>query len=189
VGDWFQTIADVDVTPDEAEPLAAAVLAWLVESGIVLVKATDCVLSGQGHAPGPRYATAVTEADPRLPALRTNGVELITGRSVFFSMGAEHVTCPHCGLLTVLTDERGHPNDAWQALSDAIEVWFDVGHGRYRCPGCEHLVGLNEWTWSPPWAFGYLSIKFWNWPDLDPTFLSEVSQRLGHRTVHPYGKM
>jgi len=169
VGDWFQTIADVEASSDEAEPLAAAALAWLVETGIVLAEATDCVLSGRGHAPGPRYATAVTEADPGLLALRTNGVEAITGRSVFYSMGAEDVTCPHCRQVTVLNDDRGHPNDAWQALSDTIDAWFDGGRGEHPCPRCGHLVGLNEWTWSPPWGFGHLGIKFWNWPRSDHT--------------------
>lgn len=189
MGDWFQTIADVEATPNEAERLVAAVLAWLVESGIVLAETTDCALSDLGHAPGPRYATAVVEADPGLLTSRTNGVEFITGRTVFYSMGAEHVMCPHCGQLAALTDERGNPNDAWHALSDTIGVWFDGGRGEHPCPGCGHLVGLNEWTWSPPWGFGHLGITFWNWPQLNPSFLSEVSQRLGHRTVHPCGKM
>jgi hypothetical protein len=80
------------------------------------------------------------EADPGLRALRANGVEVITGRSVFYSMGADHVTCPHCGQVTVVVGDRGHPNDAWQALSGAIDAWFDGGRGEHPCPGCEHLV-------------------------------------------------
>jgi predicted RNA-binding Zn-ribbon protein involved in translation (DUF1610 family) len=183
MSEWFQTIADVEATADEAEGLAAATLAWLVETGIVVAEETDCVLGRAGHAPGPRYAAAVTETYPGLLTLHTNGVEVITGQTVFFSMGADDVTCPHCGQVTNLE------GDAWQALSDTIGVWYDGGTGEHPCPGCGKAVGLNDWTWSPPWGFGYFGLKFWNWPELSPRFLAEVSQRLGHRTVHPEGKM
>jgi hypothetical protein len=189
VGEWFETIADVEATDEEAEGLAAATLAWLMDTGIVLAETTDCVLGDVGYPPGPRYATAVTEADPRLPTLRTNGVEVITGRTVFYSMGADQVTCPRCYQVTVLTDDRGQPNQTWHELSDTIGTWFEGGGADYQCPNCGHLVGLNDWTWSPAWGFGHLGIKFWNWPRLSPHFLAEVSQRLGHRTVHPCGKM
>jgi hypothetical protein len=46
-------------------------------------------LSGLAHGPGPQYATAVTEADPGLLSLRTNGVQVITGRTVFHSSEVE----------------------------------------------------------------------------------------------------
>jgi DNA-directed RNA polymerase subunit RPC12/RpoP len=189
VGDWFQVIADVDATADEAEALGAATLAWLVDTGVVLGEATDCVLANVGYPPGPRYATAVTEVDPRLLTLRTNGVEVITGRTVFYSMGADHVTCPHCRHVIVLADDRADSIDPWRELSAIIEAWRDGDTGDYRCPTCRRVVGLNDWTWSPPWAFGYVGFKFWNWPQLTPNFLADVSTRLGHRTVHPHGKM
>jgi hypothetical protein len=189
VGDWFETIADVEAAADEADGLAAATLAWLVNTGVVLAEPTTCVLSGLAHAPGPQYATAVTEADPGLLSLRTNGVQVITGRTVFFSMGADRVTCPACGHSTELSDQGGQPNHAWHELSETIGVWFDGGTGTHACLNCGNLVDLNDWTWSPPWGFGYLGITFWNWPPLAPHFLAEVSRRLGHRTVHPSGKM
>jgi predicted RNA-binding Zn-ribbon protein involved in translation (DUF1610 family) len=185
VSEWFQTIADVEATAEEAEGLAAAALAWLVESGIVVAEETDCTLDGPGHAPGPNYATAVTHPDPNFLTLHENGLSVVTGQTVFFSMGADEVTCPQCGQVTPLE----HDDDAWQALADTIGVWYDGGSGDHPCPACGKAVGLNEWTWSPPWGFGYLGLKFWNWPELSPQFLAEVSRRLGHRTVHPCGKM
>jgi hypothetical protein len=189
VGDWFQTIADVEATSDDAEGLAAATLAWLTESGIVIGEATDCVLAGLGHAPGPRYTTAVTQAEPVLLRLRTNGVAFDTGRTVHFSMGADKVTCPYCRHTIALTDEHGDPNDAWQDLSDTIGIWYDGGSGERPCPNCARAVDLNDWTWSPPWGFGNLGITFWNWPQLSPQFLAEMTTRLGHRTVYTYGKL
>jgi endogenous inhibitor of DNA gyrase (YacG/DUF329 family) len=189
MGEWFQTIADVEATPDAAEDLAAATLAWLIASGIVVAEETDCALSGLAHAPGPRYLTAVVEADPSLFTLRTNGVQFDTGRAVHYSMGADEVTCPRCQHTVALTDERGAPNDAWQDLADTIDVWYSGGTGERPCPHCGYAVGLNDWTWSPPWGFGYLGITFWNWPPLHPRFLAGIGERLGHRTVHPYGKV
>ncbi len=189
MGDWFQTIADVQATPDEADQLATTTLAWLIDAGIVLTEPTDCVLSGLGHPLGPHYTAAVTEDSPHLLTLHTNGVEVITGRTVFYSMGADHAACPVCGHITELTDQGIQPNDAWHELSDTIGDWFEGGSGLHACPNCRNLVELNNWTWSPPWGFGHLGITFWNWPPLSPRFLADVTQRLGHRTVHPSGKM
>ena len=47
----------------------------------------------------------------------------------------------------------------------------------------------NDWAWSPPWGFGHLGIKFWNWPLLTGEFRAEVADLLGHRTVYPRGKV
>jgi hypothetical protein len=183
MGEYYETIADVEATEAEAESLAATTLAWLVETGFVLAGPTDCVLSEAGYPPGPRYATAVVEDDPRLLRLRTNGVAIITGRTVFYSMGSGEVSCPHCRHVMALT------GDAWDELSDTIGIWFDGGDGGHPCPSCDRVVDLNDWAWSPPWGFGYFGLKFWNWPPLSPRFLAEVSERLGHRIVTPRGKV
>jgi hypothetical protein len=177
MGDWFQTIADVDASPDDAEDLAAATLAWLTENGIVIAAATDCVLSGLGHAPGPHYTTAVTEPDPALLTLRTNGVQFDTGRTVFYSMGTDQITCPRCRHTIALADPQDDPNDAWQELAQTLGIWYDGGER--PCPNCARPVGLNDWIWSPPWGFGHLGITFWNWPPLNRSFLTEIATRLG----------
>ena len=186
---WYQTIADVEATADEAESLAAEILAWLVETGVVLAELTDCAGAGPGHAPGPRFATAVSEPDPD-PAFLTlaiNGVSFDTRRTVHHSHETDDVTCPHCGQVVAVQDARGKPTQAWWELSDAIQAWYDGGSGEWPCPGCTRPVGLNEWTWSPPWGFGYLGMTFWNWPPLRDEFVAEVAARLGHRIVRPIG--
>src|SRR5262245_25168520 len=95
MGSWYQVIADVEATAEEAEALGARVLDWLVATGVVVGEPTDCVLSSDaGHAPGPNYTAALDGPDELLLTLHTNGVEVITGRTVFYSMGTERVTCP-----------------------------------------------------------------------------------------------
>jgi hypothetical protein len=185
LGERFQIIADVEAPAEEADELAAATVAWLVAGGIVAAELTDCGLSAPAHPPGPHYTKAVTPG----PYRGAGGVEVVTGRTVFYSTDMEQVTCPHCGRATSLADRDGQLNEAWQELSDTIGVWFGSGRGELPCRSCGRRVGLNDWTWSPPWGFGYLGFTFWNWPRLSPPFLAGMSRRLGHRTVHPYGKI
>jgi endogenous inhibitor of DNA gyrase (YacG/DUF329 family) len=186
VGDWFETIADVEATAEEADRLGAEVLSWLVAEGVVLAEPTDCVLGGPGHPPGPHYARATIEPCDFLLRRDPNGLRVLTGRSVFYSMGLDRVVCPHCQ--AAVLDER---NDVFSSFfSPAIDEWYSAGGtGTRACPYCGKPVGLNEWDWSPPWGFGYLGFEFWNWPLLDPGFVAEVSHRLGHGTVRPCGKL
>jgi hypothetical protein len=107
---WFQTIADIDATAEEAHDLAAATLAWLVEEGIALPEGSDCVLSGEGHVPEAHYGDAVSAPDPYLRDLRTNGLQVITAKAVSFSTGADRISCLHCHSATQLVSDRGNPS-------------------------------------------------------------------------------
>lgn len=181
VSDWFEIIADVDAMAEEADRLAAEVMAWLVGRNVVMAKPTDCVLGGDGYAPGPNYAAVVIEPDPHLHDLRTNGVCVITGRTVFHSMDIQQIVCPHCG--SVVVDDRDQRS--WHRFAESIDDWYCGESGVRTCEHCARSVGLNEWQWSPPWAFGYLGFKFWSWPPLAPQFVAEVSSRLGTGRSHP----
>ena len=184
MSDWFQTIADIDVGPSEAVQAGAAVLEWLITSGVVVAEVTDRAL-GDGHAPGPNFADAVREPDPNVMQWRTNGMKVIVGRTVFHSMDADRVTCPHCGSAIELHDDQA----VWNQLLATISAWYDGGQGNRACWVCGRTVGLNSWDWDPPWGFGYLGFQFWNWPPLQNQFVTEVAQRLGHRVVLPRGKL
>jgi hypothetical protein len=189
MGDWFQTIVDIDATPQQAPELAAAVLDWFVERGVVLAERTDCVLGGNGHAAGPNYTSAVTRPDPSLHTLRTNGLQVITERTVFHSSEVERISCPHCGAATHFTVDSGEPDDAWENMSANIATWYSGGNDAHSCSACGRTAGLNEWRWDPPWGFGYLGFTFWNWPPIKDDFVIDLAHRLGHRTVHPRGKL
>ncbi len=83
MGDVFQTVADIDATPDEAAPLAGQVVAWLVAERIVLGERTRCLLGadGLGYPPGPRCARAADDADVPYPG--GDGLDVRIGRTVF----------------------------------------------------------------------------------------------------------
>ena len=185
MSDWFEIIADIEATAEEADRLAAELMAWLIDRNIVVAEPTDCVLAGDGYAPGRNYAAAVIQPDPHLYDLRTNGLSVITGRTVFYSMGVEQVVCPYCEARVV--DRRDE--DSWHRFAESIDAWYSGESGVRVCEQCARSVGLNEWQWTPPWGFGYLGFQFWNWPPLASGFVAEVSSRLGHRTVAPCGKL
>jgi hypothetical protein len=183
VGDNFQSIADIDASPEEAESLAAAVLHRLIAEGVLEAERTPCLLGRDelGHRPGPHHVLATGGS----PAWRggVNGLEVVTGRTVFHCIDViERIACPHCR-----ADAGAH---AWHdLLSPAIDEWYSSGEGVRGCPHCGRPLGLNEWEWSPLFAFGHLGFTFWNWPPLDPGFVAAVSERLEHRVVLTYGKL
>ncbi|MFI7678959.1 hypothetical protein [Actinophytocola sp. NPDC049390] len=174
MGEWFQTIADVDATPDEAAGLADEVVAWLVAEGIVLGGRTHCLLGAEdlGYPPGPRCARAADDVDVPFPV--GDGLDVRIGRTVFHGgqSGVDRVSCPHCGA-----------SAEWDEVSDTIGTWFESGVGGHSCRACGRTAGLNDWGWDPPWAFGYLGFTFWNWPPLGSGFVADVASRLGHRVV------
>jgi hypothetical protein len=179
MGDYFDIIVDEEATEDEAPVLAASVVEWLISEGIIGSEMTDNVLgSDLGYPPGPNNEKA---GGDKVPHLWTNGMHVITGRTVFHPMQGEvSLICSECG-------ERLQWSDEW---SDAVGEWYDrKGQGLLACVRCGHTKPITEWRHDPPWAFGNLGFQFWNWPPLTESFIELVSQRLGHKVVHVYGKL
>lgn len=60
MGDYFQSLADVEINVRAAVEAKSRLTAWLVERQIICAELTDCVLGADGgHAPGANYAHAV----------------------------------------------------------------------------------------------------------------------------------
>ena len=192
MGDWFQSIVDVEASEAEARGLADRVVGWLIVEGIVVDQRTDCTLGDSGHAPGSNYPAAVVEPWDGLLTTRPNGMEVEIGRRVFHpgQGGTDRATCPFCLKVNVLQEERTYElTPRWEDFSDAISSWYEGGTGELRCTDCQRIVTLNEWRWEPPWAFGFLGFTFWNWPQLLDTFVADVSRILKHRVVVTGGKL
>jgi hypothetical protein len=194
VGDTFQIIADVDASESEAPALAASVVAWLHEAGIIAGEQADCVLgAAAGYPPGPDYAAAVTDPDELLPGLKVNGVEVTAARSAFLPAHGElgPVACPRCGAEVALQDPAGAPTAHWERFSAALGNWMAGQPTEVTCPYCLLHAGLNDWYWGDDWpvAVGFLGVTFWNWPPLSRSFIARVQDHLGHRVVVTRGKL
>lgn len=199
MGDYFQTIVDKQASIDEVDNLDQKIIAWLVNSGIVLPTRTDCVLSngGMGYAPGPNFRDVVEiliQIDPEYPnkqiiidhdleSLRTNGLAVIKKRTVFHSgQGSMEIICPQC--------QTAFDHKTLKNWSGAVDEWYgEMGEGIIACSSCGHSETVTEWQYDPPWGFGNLGFKFWNWPPLLPSFVEEVGKQLGHEIIFVYGKL
>lgn len=174
MSDFSQIIVDLDATPEEAERLGVAVLEWLAGEGIVQRKTSDSTLGSEGHRPGRNYRKVITD-DHDLLGLATNGLEIMTGRTVFEAGGnGIELRCDAC-------QHQFQPEDDW---FDAVGVWFEGDDEvTFSCPRCHEARRLPEWRGPWQWGFGNLGFQFWNWPPLTEEFIHSVAEKLGHRTV------
>ncbi|MFF2305526.1 hypothetical protein ACFVVP_23785 [Streptomyces sp. NPDC058128] len=166
----FQTIVDLDATAEDAVAHGARVAAWLVGEGIVRLP---------DHDPGPRWdrATGFQEA------LGSEGLAVVTGRTVFFS--PQHTgppVCPYCAV--AFGDEHR------EAFSPAMDAWWNTGCAEVPCPGCGRVVPLAAWKWAGDGlAFAYLGFEFRNGPALLPEFVAQLGRVIGHRTRFVRGRI
>jgi Zn ribbon nucleic-acid-binding protein len=175
MGDWFQTIADVEASLSEAEEIATRILDWLIELQVIERTPKHCVLgSGQGYPPR-KYELVVDPPppDPDLRRLMWNGLEVSVGRQIFHNgQSGVTITCPNC---------NAHAPDKW---SDAVTEWYkNEGTALLECIECGNVQPVTDWVFTPAWGFGNLGFTFWNWPPLKKSFLDEFVERIGHRTV------
>jgi hypothetical protein len=197
VGDWFQTVVDVQARSQEAESLAELVRDWLISSGFVSADQTDCVLgSGLGYPPGPRadeVVDGVAWSSPWQNA-QANGLEIVVGSTVFDAGQGEPaaVACPHCTARVPLVDMGHEPiEEAWKPFHDVLQGWSEGREVAVACPACAQDVPAQGWQWADDYfALGRLGFRFWNWPPLRPAFVAEFTRRLGgRRTVLLAGKL
>lgn len=197
MGDFFERIVDVEVTGEEAGPLAERLVDWMVAEGLITRGLSgDGVYSltvDEGYVPGADWAQAV--ADSSDPDWRPGPVAVIVGRD--YHVGgqgadeAEYAVCPRCATKTVIIDcpeEFDAEEAVWQPFRDGIAAWKETGAGSAPCSTCGAWVSVTEWQWEPDFALGALAFDFWGWPPLSPGFCAAFSRQLGHRTVQQTGK-
>lgn len=186
MGDYFQIIVDQDATVSQAEILAFKVEQWLIGEGIIEAVATnDCILGdGLGYPPGINCIKAIKDVDLFAKDLWTDGLKIITERTVFHpGQGSlEGVTCLHCG--TYIADEAH-----FKTIMEVIDDWYSGNEGKLICPNCGFAASITKWLFEPTWGFGNLGFKFWNWPPLKESFVANIEQLLGHRVILVFGKL
>jgi hypothetical protein len=179
VGDSFQTIAVLDVTPERAPEVGQRALDWLVQLGIVVADASDSVLGdGSGHRPGPLASTAVEPGSEGLD-LEVNGVAVVAERSVFDGIGPE-LRCPACGCDFAPGEDWFEAVGAWSEGEDDVA---------FACTDCGHEQRLADWEGPEPWAVANLGLRFWNWPPLSQPFVAQLAAVVGSRARLVRGKL
>lgn len=196
MSDNFQMLVDVDATPGEADGVARSVLRLFRQLGLITGEANpDCVLGGTGYRPGPAVADAyiLRRRDLRFWELRTSGVEPKVGRSFNdWALGpsCEGFTCPACA---AVIEPFGDP--FMDAIFKAVGEWTDEsGPALVPCPECRKERPITEWQCKPPFGFGNVSFRFWNWPPLDsPSWKVDIAgivwEATGHTLVITHGHL
>lgn len=197
MGDFYERIVDVEVTVEEAGPLAERMVAWMVTEGLITREQSgDGVYSlivDEGYVPGPNWARAV--ADSSDLSWLPGPVAVIVGRDHHVggqgTDEAEYAVCPRCETKTVIIDypEEFEANEeVWQPFKDGVAAWQNTGEGSAPCSTCGASVSVTEWQWEPNFAVGALAFDFWGWPPLSTTFCMAFGRQLGHRTTEQMGK-
>src|SRR5262245_43097065 len=194
MSDNFEMLVDVDATPREADAVARAVLGRFRKLGLIAGRANqDCVLGGAGYRPGPAVANSYKflERECRFWELGACGVEPNVGRSFnAWALGpsCEGFTCPACG-----ADIEPFVDPFADAIAKAAGEWMEEsGPALVRCPECRKKRPITDWQCKPPFGFGNVSFRFWNWPPLDSSswkvdIAGIVRVVTGHTFVRTHG--
>ncbi|MEV5986961.1 hypothetical protein AB0L85_18375 [Streptomyces sp. NPDC052051] len=197
MGDFFERIVDLEVTAEEAGPLAERMVDWMVAEGVITREMSgDAMYSlsvDEGHVPGPNWARAT--GNPADLGWWPGPVAVVVGRDSHVGgqgmAEAEYAVCPRCETRTVVIDypERFEADRAvWQPFGDGITAWKETGEGSAPCATCGASVPVTEWEWDTNFVLGALAFDFWGWPPLSAEFQAEFGHRLGHRTEEQMGK-
>ena len=155
----------VSLVPEAIElerPVSTArtVVQWLAAKEIIVEQLTDCVLgSSLGFPPGQRYQDALEKSGNYgyFEKLLINGVQIITGRTVFDAggNGLSAAMCPGCHVNIIDSD--------W---ADFLMEWVHGSTSWLQCPACRQKSPLNAYDFNIEqkliWAFSNFGLTFWN---------------------------
>jgi rubredoxin len=164
----------ISTFPDH-ETKAWSMLRWLIRQDIVQEQVTTCGRGARGMAYGIAHgAERVVQKPDRLPfGQPLNGLEIVTRRCIFTPDKGfkEEAGCPEC------RQEIG------EALFDSLEEWMPGYTDNFRCPECGHEDDINGFLYLQPCGFSNLGFIFNGWAtaEFKPTFLEEVTKRLGYK--------
>jgi len=188
VGDYNQAILDHEVTTrEQAQRLAADIVAWLIDERIIEERQCDgCLGKSPCYRPGIDFIKACggVESDAingnyaAFSELATNGMRVVTDRDFVVNSQGQFspVPCPLCGTEVPI-------DDFWNAGSD----WCEGKIRTMMCRHCGQASELPRWI-HPDAGFVMLAFEFWNWSPLSEAFIEAIQKRLGHRISVIEGK-
>jgi hypothetical protein len=174
MGDSAQIVA-FKVDGLHARERAADALAWLAGRGVIEALPTDSGLGALAHRPGPNALEAVVAQkkgvmDFRM--LRTNGMEVrASSRPELQTSGDEMPVfeCPKCKAEIDADDVL----PLVEEVASAFKAVPDVA-----CAKCRKKTPIVDLRVEGG-AFANLSLRFWNWWPLKPSFVEELAAVCG----------
>jgi hypothetical protein len=175
----------------QASSLAARLIAFLVERGIVEAMPTDSGVTRLAHRPGPNANEAAISppADPSgtkhyadFRELSTNGVEIeYRPRPRLVSGGGDEMfafRCPSC--------ETESDVDETMELVDKLDDPFQP-EPEAKCRACGASLKVSDLRVTNG-VFANLILCFWNWWPLRDSFLETIGAVVGSRPEVLYDK-
>lgn len=184
MGDSFQSLVLAEVGAGKGGGVAAQVSSWLIVQGIAKESGQRTSSNGMMELdPGPR-AESILDADQPLQA-GWNGIQVDPRRSVSAAVqgGVGPVFCPVCHAA------MGDGESISDEFMSAVDAWHQGQDGTLACPSCQSASPITKWQTEPFWAFGNVTITFWNWPSLSESFVSDLSKVSGHEVKVVRGKI
>jgi hypothetical protein len=75
------------------------------------------------------------------------------------------------------------------AFMQAADDWHRGGEGLLDCPACHSSTRIAKWRTEPFWAFGDVTVTFWNWPPIEESFLRQIEAAAGQPVKVVRGKI
>ncbi len=193
MSDGFLTLVPKQDHFEEAEAVAAKVIAWLVSRKIIKPFQADCVLGAPfGYPPDKNSVTVIKDGDSYHFKLITNGLEVRTERTYF--QGYESfepivIQCPACYTnliegLDLMDYYQETLEEKYQSIlvqvDKAIDEWYEGKTSIIPCPACGSAESITKYHFESPRGFSNLGFTFWNWSHaFKEDFIQEFEQVLG----------
>jgi hypothetical protein len=172
VSDTFISIVSEKTNQSQSKKIAKKLFQFLTDKKIISSELTDCVLGESGYEPAENFASILKNPYNGLLKLSVNGVEITTERQLFHNggYGLHGVLCPNCGENQIEKDDWGK----------AVEYWHEQNQSdKLKCSNCSCKYSITEYIFEPNWGFGNMGLRFWNWGDFKPEFISELEKIVG----------
>ena len=141
---------------------------WLIETDVIKSQKTDCILSDEPGYPISEGAKKVVLEPDWLPFdSSTNGLEIITTRSVFHSNIINVLICPSCN--------ENIAEEDW----DFFNEWASGESDNLTCPKCGIPKEIHLFKFDPAWGFSDLGFTFWEGHEFTQQFIRDFERKLG----------
>lgn len=185
MSDYLQSFTLPEIEAVNAVAVAAQLSGWLIDRGIGREGPTDARPGDTGLLPGPRAEEVLVSQEFDWRSIGFTEIHVCPTREVSAAVqgGMGPVFCPAC------EGPLGDDDDVPDAFMRAAEKWAGGEEGILACPACKSTAPITKWRTEPFWAFGHVTITFWNWPLIGDAFARDVEAVTGQSVKIVRGKM